>query len=432
MPALLSYEEVLERMYARLPMFSRIGGAAYKPSLENTLHLCGAINHPQAGLRCIHVAGTNGKGSVSHWLASIFQAAGYKTGLYTSPHLKDFRERIRVDGAMIPKEEVVYWYNRLMPAAEDCQASFFEMTVAMMLGHFKKNAVDIAIIETGMGGRLDSTNVVNPLMSVITYIGMDHQQFLGDTLALIATEKAGIIKGNTPVLIGRHQEETASIFKSVAFQRSAPLLYAADLIESVRLQMSGKVEVQELNGEAWSFTNPLQGSYQRENMATVVAAIHWLNQTAALPILISREALKAGLEQVVERTGIKGRWQVLKAIPKVVADVGHNEDGISAVMQQLKHERYQQLHIIFGAVKDKDVAKMLSLMPTDACYYFCEPPLERKLPAEELASIAETVGISRFNVISHPSTAYQTALYQCSDDDLLLILGSFFVVGEIV
>lgn len=427
-----TYEEVLDRMYRRLPMFSRVGAAAYKPSLENTLHLCEAIGNPHRSLTCIHVAGTNGKGSVSHWLASIFQSAGYRTGLYTSPHLKDFRERIRINGEMIPEDEIVAWYQQLMPAAEEVQASFFEMTVAMMFGHFQKQGVDIAIIETGMGGRLDSTNVIRPILSIITYIGMDHQQFLGDTLPAIASEKAGIIKAEVPVLIGRYQKETVDVFQLVSKEKSAPLLYADDQVSGVKLYPNGNAEVERSSGTKLTFRNPLQGHYQTENIATVVAAIDWMNGNGSLPLAISDEVLLKGLEGVVAQTGIRGRWQVLKVSPKVVADVGHNEDGIRSVIQQLETESYRNLHIVFGAVKDKDLHAILQLLPREAQYYFCEPPLDRKLPVELLAQQAHVAGLTSFTVIPNPKTAYETALYQCSDDDLLLVLGSFFVVGEIL
>jgi dihydrofolate synthase / folylpolyglutamate synthase len=419
-------------MYRRLPMFSRVGAAAYKPSLSNTLHLCEAIGNPHATLTCIHVAGTNGKGSVSHWLASVFQSAGYKTGLYTSPHLKDFRERIRINGQMIDRDEVVTWYHQLMPAAEEVQASFFEMTVAMMFGHFQKQGVDIAIIETGMGGRLDSTNVIRPILSIITYIGMDHLHFLGDTLPAIAFEKAGIIKEGVPVLIGRYQKEIVDVFKQVSEGKSAPLLYADDLVSGVKMHPSGKAEVQRCSGSALIFQNPLQGHYQAENIAIVVAAIDWMNSSKSLRTEVSDEMMQNGIERVVEQTGIRGRWQVLKAIPKVVLDVGHNEDGIRSVVEQLRTESYRNLHIVFGAVKDKDLHAILKLLPTDAHYYFCEPPLDRKLPAEQLAQQARAAGFDKFSMIPDPKTAYETALYQCSEDDLLLVLGSFFVVGEIL
>lgn len=431
-PELLTYREVLERMFKRLPMFSRVGAAAYKPSLDNTLHLCEAIGNPHQTLVFIHVAGTNGKGSVSHWLASVFQSAGYKTGLYTSPHLKDFRERIRINGQMMEEEEVVAWYQQLMPAAEEVRASFFEMTVAMMFGYFQKQGVEIAIIETGMGGRLDSTNVIRPIMSIITYIGMDHQQFLGDTLPAIAAEKAGIIKEGIPVLIGRYQKEIGEVFKQVSASRSAPLLYAEDLVSSVKMLPNGRTEVQRSSGSQLIFRSPLQGHYQIENIATVVAAIDWLNNGKSLREEISDEVLRDGLERVVEQTGIRGRWQVLKAIPKVVLDVGHNEDGIRVVVDQLRTESYRNLHIVFGAVKDKDLQATLKLLPSDAQYYFCEPPLDRKLPVEQLAQLALAAGLNKFSIIPNPKTAYETALYQCSDDDLLLVLGSFFVVGEIL
>jgi dihydrofolate synthase/folylpolyglutamate synthase len=426
------YHQVIEEMYGMLPMFSKIGGAAYKPSLENIAFLSAAIGHPHQQLKCIHVAGTNGKGSVSHWLASVLQEAGYSTGLYTSPHLKDFRERIRVNGQMISEEEVVSWYDRLLPAAEECQASFFEMTVAMAFGCFAEREVDFAIIETGMGGRLDSTNIIDPILSVITNIGLDHQQFLGNTLPEIASEKAGIIKPRKPVLIGKYQAGVKDVFLNMATRMEAPLLYAEDFVASVEWMENARCKVTYVDGKTLNFVSPMSADYQRENIRTVVASLEWLNQMYFSTNLLSAEVIQKGLERVIGNTGIRGRWQILRSIPKVIADVGHNMDGIREVVHQLKKEDYDQLHIVYGAVKDKDVEGILRLLPAEAQFYFCEPPLPRKLPAFELAAIATATEITHFFVIPDPATAYKTALYQTGDNDLLLILGSFFVVGEII
>lgn len=426
------YHQVIEEMFRMLPMFSKIGGAAYKPSLDNIAFLSAAIGHPHQQLTCIHIAGTNGKGSVSHWLASVLQEAGYSTGLYTSPHLKDFRERIRVNGQMITQEEVVSWYDRLLPAAEQCQASFFEMTVAMAFGCFAERAVDFAIIETGMGGRLDSTNIIDPILSVITNIGFDHQQFLGNTLPEIAAEKAGIIKPRKPVLIGKYQSEVKDVFLNMATLMEAPILYAEDFVASVEWMENARCKVTYTDGRTLSFISPMSADYQRENIRTVVASLEWLHQLYFKAKPLSADEIQKGLERVIGNTGIRGRWQVLKSIPKVIADVGHNIDGIREVVEQLKREEYDQLHIVYGAVKDKDVESILRLLPSNAHFYFCEPPLPRKLPAYELASIATATDISHFFIIPDPATAYKTALYQTGDNDLLLVLGSFFVVGEII
>ena len=426
------YHQVLDDMFRKLPMFSRIGGVAYKPSLDNIEFLSAEIGQPHLKLKCIHVAGTNGKGSVSHWLASVLQEAGYSTGLYTSPHLKDFRERIRVNGQMIAEDDVVSWYDRLLPAAEQCQASFFEMTVAMAFGYFAEKEVDFAIIETGMGGRLDSTNIIDPILSVITNIGLDHQQFLGDTLPEIAVEKAGIIKPGKPVLIGKYQKEVKDVFLTTASRMEAPILYAEDFVASVEWMGSSRCKVTYTDGRILTFNSPMGADYQRENIRTVIAGLEWLNQICFTTKPLTAEEIQKGLERVIGHTGIRGRWQVLRSIPKVIADVGHNIDGIREVAEQLKKEDYNQLHIIYGAVKDKDVESILHLLPSDAHFYFCEPPLPRKLPAYELAAIATATDITHFFIIPDPVTAYKTALYQTKDDDLLLILGSFFVVGEII
>lgn len=428
----MTYEEVIRQMYARLPMFSRQGGAAYHPGLKNIEALCQQLENPHLKLKCIHVAGTNGKGSVSHWLASVLQSAGYKTGLYTSPHLQDFRERIRINGQMIDQVEVIRHYLALKEMAQDINASFFEVTVAMAFQCFHEHQVDWAIIETGMGGRLDSTNVVQPVMSVITNIGMDHQQFLGDTLPAIAAEKAGIIKGKCPVLVGRFQDETHPVFSKQALEKEAPLLYAADWVDSVTPVSPMEWEVKRCNGSAFSFNNPLNAIYQSENVATVVAAVDWLNQDFFFNHIITDQQLILGLEKVIEQTGFRGRWQTLKAIPKVVADVGHNSDGMSAVARQLAMEDFDELHIVVGMVKDKDVAAALEHLPRNAHYYICEPPLERKMPAFELARHVQALGVTNITTIPSPGLAYQTALYQAADNDLILIIGSFFIVGEVL
>jgi dihydrofolate synthase/folylpolyglutamate synthase len=428
----LPYDKVLDDLLSRLPMFSRTGGAAYKPGLDNIIALCEHIGNPQLKLKCIHIAGTNGKGSVSHMLASILQESGYKTGLYTSPHLKDFRERIRINGEMIPKDEVVKWYHQLIEKSTAIGASFFELTVAMMLGYFAEQEVDIAVIETGMGGRLDSTNIIQPILSIITNIGLDHQQFLGNTIEAIAGEKAGIIKQNTPVLIGKYQRDTENVFSSFAARRNAPLLYANDFVEDVewlneyacRVILTDKVQI--------DIKCALTADYQLENMATVVAAITWLNGFYFTDKAISTSSIRSGIQNIISNTGFKGRWQILKSIPKVVADVAHNADGIKELLKQLKREDYRQLRIVFGAVKDKDITKILQLMPKDAEYYFCEPPLSRKLPAEAFQHLAREVGIGQFSIIPDPKTAFNTALYHTNDDDLLLVTGSFFVVAEII
>jgi len=427
----VTYQEVIDHLYNRLPMFSRIGSAAYKADLSNTIALCNATGNPEKKLRCIHVAGTNGKGSVSNMLASVFQEAGYKTGLYTSPHLKDFRERIRINGTMIPEQSVIRWYQELIPVADRIQASFFEMTVAMALSYFIEEQIDIAIIETGLGGRLDSTNVVQPDLSIITNIGLDHQQFLGHTLPEIAAEKAGIIKPKTPVLIGKFQEECAIVFNEKARQLHAPIYYCKNLRNSIQINDFKTIIIKKDSTKIIT-TCPLKAAYQEENITTVTGAIQIWNETHAQYAIPDR-AIQAGLDHVLENTGFMGRWQQLQTAPKVIVDVGHNEDGIKEILKQLQKETYNRLHIVYGAVKDKDVRSILSWLPvTNTSYYFCEPPLPRKLPLEDLVTAAEQMNLPVRYAGHDPQKVYQYALNQADKDDLVLVLGSFFIVGEIL
>ncbi len=423
----MNYSEVIEDMFNRLPMFSRIGGAAYKADLQNTLILCEHAGHPEQKLRCIHVAGTNGKGSVSNMLASIFQEAGYKAGLYTSPHLKDFRERIRINGEMIPQEEVIRYYDLLNEKSIEIQASFFEMTVVMTFSYFIDKEVDIAIIETGLGGRLDSTNVVNPDLSIITNIGYDHQQFLGNTLSEIAGEKAGIIKPGKPVVIGQFHPKTAEVFIKKSVQENAPVYFSKD--------SNYKVEVTE--NKQFTINNkivhcPLNASYQIENITTVLTAID-VYKSYYSDLKISEQNIYDGLENVIINTGFSGRWQVIHQHPKVVVDVGHNEDGIKEIVRQISKESFRHLRIVYGAVKDKDVTKILELLPKrNASYYLCEPPLPRKLPLASLIEIASNIHLSVAYTIENPREAYHKALKDADKDDLIVVLGSFFIVGEIL
>jgi dihydrofolate synthase/folylpolyglutamate synthase len=391
-------------------MFHRVGPAAYKPGLDNTWALLELVGNPQIGLKTVHIAGTNGKGSTSHMIAAVLQLAGYKTGLYTSPHLKDFRERIRINGVMIPEEEVVAFVNEYHEAWQSIQPSFFEITVAMCFWYFKRAGIDIAVIETGLGGRLDSTNVIVPEVSVITNIGYDHMNLLGDTIEKIASEKAGIIKSKTPVVIGAMRPEAREVMIQTAFQQHAPMIDAA-LISSTLIP----------SGE-------LQGHYQIENRATAFMALRTL---AALGWRVNEEHIAQGFQQVVELTGLLGRWQKLHDSPLTIADVAHNEDGIRTVLEQLQRTPHKQLHFVLGLVGDKDVTRVLKLLPQSATYYFCKADIPRGLDAEMLKEQASEFQL-RGESYSSVKQAYETACGAANDDDLVFVGGSVFTVAEVL
>jgi dihydrofolate synthase/folylpolyglutamate synthase len=391
-------------------MFHRVGPAAYKPGLDNTWALLELVGNPQIGLKTVHIAGTNGKGSTSHMIAAALQVAGYKTGLYTSPHLKDFRERIRINGIMIPEEEVVAFVNEYHEAWQAIQPSFFEITVAMCFWYFKRAGIDIAVIETGLGGRLDSTNVIVPEVSVITNIGYDHMNLLGDTIEKIASEKAGIIKSKTPVVIGAMRPEAREVMIQTAFQQQAPMIDAA-LISSTLIP----------SGE-------LQGHYQIENRATAFMALRTL---AALGWRVNEEHVAQGFQQVVELTGLLGRWQKLHDSPLTIADVAHNEDGIRTVLDQLQQTPHKQLHFVLGLVGDKDVTRVLKMLPQEAIYYFCKADIPRGLDAEMLKEQASEFQL-RGKSYSSVKQAYETACGAANDDDLVFVGGSVFTVAEVL
>jgi dihydrofolate synthase/folylpolyglutamate synthase len=391
-------------------MFHRVGPAAYKPGLDNTWALLELVGNPQIGLKTVHIAGTNGKGSTSHMIAAALQLAGYKTGLYTSPHLKDFRERIRIDGVMMPEEEVVAFVEEFHAKWESIQPSFFEITVAMCFWYFKRAGIDIAVIETGLGGRLDSTNVIVPEVSVITNIGYDHMNLLGDTIEKIASEKAGIIKSKTPVVIGAMRQEAREVMIQTALQKHAPMIDAA-LISSTLIP----------SGE-------LQGHYQIENRATAFMAMRTL---AALGWRVNEEHIAQGFQQVVELTGLMGRWQKLQDSPLTIADVAHNEDGIRTVLEQLQRTPHKRLHFVLGLVGDKDVTRVLKLLPQNATYYFCKADIPRGLDAEMLKEQASEFQL-RGESYSSVKQAYETACGAANDDDLVFVGGSVFTVAEVL
>ena len=429
----MNYQETLDYLFNALPMFQRVGASAYKADLTNTIALCTHLGNPQKQFKSIHVAGTNGKGSTSHSLASVFQAAGYKTGLYTSPHLKSFTERIRVNGEEINKDDVVEFVAIHKDFLDQLQPSFFEMTVGLAFWYFAKEAVDIAIIEVGMGGRLDSTNVISPELCVITNIGFDHTQFLGDTLPLIAGEKAGIIKQGVPVVISHTQQEIQSVFLQKAVDMQANLVFADQQWEVTRIQNSDQ-EASQLakyqakgRSDAFEFEFGLRGDYQRYNLPGILEAVQQMRKQGWN---LTKEALQLGLANVSEQTGLKGRWQILQTQPLTIADTGHNEAGILEVVNQLKKHTYSQLWMVIGMVNDKDISKFLDLLPKDATYIFCQASIPRAMDADILASKALEKGLMG-QVIPKVTDAIGFARKNAGADDLIFIGGSTFVVAEI-
>ena len=429
----MNYQETLDYLYSALPMFHRVGAAAYKADLDTTIALADAAGNPQNELRCIHVAGTNGKGSVANMLASVFQAAGYKTGLYTSPHLRDFRERIRIDGEMIPEEAVTEFVNSHKELFTTLKPSFFEMTTVMAFDWFNENETDIVIIETGMGGRLDSTNIVHPLLSVITNIGWDHMQFLGDTLEKIAGEKAGIIKPGIPVVVGEAGGTVMEVFRKKADEQGSMLVNASELYRAdcKEYNPTGDHMMAEVyyEGEAHyrNLRLDLTGLYQLKNITTVIAALDILKEDFELP----EAAIRKGLRTVCRTTGFQGRWQILSHEPLTICDSGHNKDGIARVVQNINRTPHQQLHFILGMVEDKDSAPIFELLPQNATYYFCKADIPRGLDAVTLAAQAAERGLSG-EVYPSVKAALEAAQKNAGKDDLVFVGGSTFTVAEVV
>jgi dihydrofolate synthase / folylpolyglutamate synthase len=427
----MDYEETIDYLFRKLPMFSRIGAAAYKKDLTNTRILCRFLGNPQSGFKSVHVAGTNGKGSTSHMLAAVFQKAGYKTGLYTSPHLNDFRERIKVNGEMIDKDFVRDFVSRIQPLIEEIEPSFFEITVAMAFNYFAQEKVDIAIVEVGLGGRFDSTNIILPELSVITNISFDHMNILGDTLQKIAYEKAGIIKPGIPVLVGQQQAATDQVFIQSAIENNAPLRFADQkrfVGDWKMTQRNLVVEVTTVHDNDKSYyTLDLTGIYQIRNLVTVLEAIHILR---GLGWKISEENIVQSLSHVKKLTGLYGRWEIIREHPLIVLDVAHNEDGIRQLTRQTEITDHEELHIIIGLVKDKEVGKITSLLPIHANYYFTRAMIPRALPEDELAEIASKSGL-RGDHYPDVNTALQAAVSVAGRNDLIIICGSVFVVGEV-
>ena len=410
-------------------MFSRTGPAAIKPSLDNTIALCAHLGNPHTKFKSIHVAGTNGKGSVSHMLASIFQEHGFKTGLYTSPHLKDFRERIKIDGKMIEKDFVVDFTTSIMDFIEEKEPSFFEATVGMAFQYFSENNVDIAIIETGLGGRLDSTNVIDPLISVITNIGYDHMSILGNTLEAIAYEKAGIIKKNKPIVIGKSNSATAQVFNEKATSCFSKIIFtdAEYEIENIIQENDLLSFIIKRNNQARTIVSPLSSLYQLENIRTVVATI---DELKLMGYPISDTTISNGILKTIQNTGLRGRWEKISDHPKTIVDVGHNPDGIKEILRQLSLTAYKNLHIIIGLSKDKDYVEILSMLPKDASYAFTQANIPRALDASTLKQEANQFKLEG-SAHNNVNDALAHVRMKADPNDLILICGSLFVIGEL-
>ena len=405
----MNYEQTLIYLFEQLPMYQRMGKAAYKADLSNTIKLCELLGNPEDKFKSIHIAGTNGKGSTSHMIASILQEAGYKVGLYTSPHLKDFRERIRINGQMIEKSYILDFVEHYKNQFEAINLSFFEWTVGLAFTYFVDQQVDIAVIETGLGGRLDSTNVIVPELAVITNIGIDHTQFLGDTIEKIAAEKAGIIKYNTPIIIGEEQNSIKHVFINKAAELKAPVYFADKAVHDL-------------------YDSDLKGKYQLKNIKSAILSVTILKEKGWK---INKKNIRDGLLHVVKNTGLMGRWQILNKQPLTICDTGHNEDGIQQIIDHLSELKYNNLHFIYGAVNDKSIDKILDLLPKSANYYFCQANIPRALDVDELFNLAINKGL-KGNKYKSVANAYSSAKKEASDNDLIFIGGSTFVVSEVL
>lgn len=421
----MNYQETIQYLYDRLPVFHIVGSSAYKPGLDNTIRLMKLLDNPHKKFKSIHVAGTNGKGSVSHYIAAILQQSGYKVGLYTSPHLVDFGERIRINGKMIDQNYVVDFIEKNIYIIETVQPSFFELTMAMGYSYFADRQVDIAVIEVGLGGRLDSTNIINPELSIITNIGFDHVEFLGNTLEKIAKEKAGIIKPHVPVIVGETVPETKTVFLKKAKEMDADIYFASEkkALNFVEYRDNKMLFL----SDNQLYVSELCGRYQLKNIATVLTAIEVLNATSTF--LVTNESIRAGLEKVCSITGLRGRWEIIRLKPMIVADTGHNVHGMQEIVNQLKHQNYRTLRIVIGMVNDKDISGVLKLLPRDAIYYFTKAQVKRALDEYELKKTA-----TAFQLIGNSYDLVQSAIENCISEsdqqDLILITGSNFVVGE--
>ncbi len=426
-----NYKETLEWMFRQLPMYQRQGTSAFKKDLSNIKALCQGLGHPEKKLQFIHIGGTNGKGSVSHIIAGILQSQGYTIGMYTSPHYKDFRERIKINGQFIPKKKVTSFVRDHQELIDTIRPSFFEITVAMALDYFALMQPDFVIMEVGLGGRLDSTNIITPLLSVITNISFDHQSMLGNTLKEIAFEKAGIIKNKIPVIIGQHQKETDSVFEKTALSRESDLFFAEEKVKIETKSESPTLKTIAINSKNWNFeiTTDLTGDYQIQNIRTAFSAIQLMAKRNIIQINTKR--ISDNFKNLKSETYFIGRWQILSKRPLTIADSAHNEDGIKHLNLQLKDLEFSRLHIVLGTVNDKDVDKMLSLFPDEAKYYFCKANIPRGLDAAVLLSKAEQTN-KKGKKYRSVKQAYAAARMSAKESDLIIIAGSIFVVAEAI
>lgn len=429
----MNYEEVLKFMYESLPMYQRIGAAAYKADLNTTIKLDDYFGNPHKHYKTIHIAGTNGKGSVSHSLASILQEAGYKTGLYTSPHLVDYRERIRVNGEKISKEFVTDFINNNFQVLKELKPSFFEMSVALAFEYFRFMKVDIAVIEVGMGGRLDSTNIINPILSVITNIDFDHTQFLGNTKEKIAGEKAGIIKPKVPVIIGESSPETDKVFLQKAKSENSEIFFADKIstCEQIKSDFGNSIYRFIRDGISTEFNFALGGNYQQKNLNLIINVVECLNN---IGIKINNDNLANGLKNVVKNTSLRGRWEKLNQKPLCVCDTGHNKNGIIEIINQIKNIKADNYHFVLGFVNDKNVSEILDLFPTsnNNNYYFTQASIPRAMPIEDLKSIVDTKNFAQVSFYSSVPDAYNVAMNSAGENDFVFVGGSNFVVGEVI
>ncbi len=424
----MTYEQTLQYLYEKTPLYQHIGNKAYKPGLDNIQQLDTHFEHPHTAFKTIHVGGTNGKGSVSHSLAAVLQSNGYKVGLYTSPHLQDFAERIRVNGEKISKNYIIDFVSNSQKYIEQMSLSFFELTTMMAFCYFKEQKVDYAIIEVGLGGRLDSTNIITPIASVITNISFDHTYLLGNTLKEIATEKAGIIKQNTPIIIGEKQEETNAVFKNKAKEMNAPIFFAEEMYQLSQLKEDPEHTVYSIDNFG-TIACQLRGWCQQKNTITILSAIQVLQHMCK--IVISEKAIHHGLANVTSLTGLLGRWQVMQYHPTMIADTAHNEAGLKWIIKQLTAMTYERLHIVLGLADDKDTDKILNLLPKEATYYFTQASIKRALPASVLQQEGKKLGLqgSCYNSVME---AKKAALKDANDKDVIYIGGSTFVVAEAI
>ena len=420
------YQAALSYLFSQFPQYQNVGAVAYKSGLEGMIELDHILEHPHQRFRSVHVAGTNGKGSVSHILAAILQQAGYRVGLYTSPHLIDFRERIRINGAMILKEEVMQFLEQYKSFLDKIRPSFFEITTAMAFDYFAQKEVDIAVVETGLGGRLDSTNIIKPMLSVITNIGLDHCEYLGRTLSLIATEKAGIIKPKVPIVIGERHPQTDPVFVERAAEVGAPLFFAEDFYEVTQVIQKEKHQCLIISGE--EYLADLMGCYQQKNVPTALMAAKTIDKSG---VDIDTEAVKRGLRDAAHTTGLRGRWECISQNPGIIVDAAHNAHGIKWAMDQLQNKRYRQLHFIFGVVVEKDLDSILPLLPKEANYYFTRAQIDRALDPHLLAERCRKVGLLG-SVTDCVVDALAAAKADAGPDDLIFVGGSIFVVAEVL